>query len=315
MIKTLLCTLGSVACISSSFAGLEHPADVDKRQCRSVHLNYANPPKGNKAVYLESKALASAPGTYFSTLNFHEGYFGFQELANGKKVIIFSVWDPGVSGLDNKTRPDQIADEKRVQLVAKGEGVNTTRFGGEGTGGKSMLDYDWQIGQPIKFLVTYYDKDNGQRQVVSGWFYDQKAGKWQLMSSWETRADKQRLDFASSFVEDFRRNYESATKVRKAEFGPLFYYTKDNKWVQIDAATFNADSNPAVTINAGIGADGKSFMLQTGGDTSMKTPLRTTMKLDEKGKKVPAPDAAATKIAIEGSTLPATPPAPLTSPQ
>lgn len=293
----------------SSMASLEHPSDVDKRQCRSVHLNYPALPKQTRAIYMESKALVSAPGTYFSTLNFHEGYFGFQELANGKKVIIFSVWDPGVSGLDNKTKPGEIPVDKQTQLVAKGDLVKTNRFGGEGTGGKSMLDYDWKIGEPIKFLVTAYYKDNNTRQVVSGYFYDNNTKKWSLMSSWETNADKRRLDMASCFVEDFRRNYESATKIRKAEFGPLFAFTPDAKWQQITTATFNVDSNPSMTIDAGIGSDGRSFFLQTGGATVNKTKPTTKMDLGAKAASTPAPGAEVTKLAIEGSTTPKTAPA------
>jgi len=305
MFKNTLFSLSILACMHAGMASLEHPADVDKRQCRSVHLIYDKIPQGNKALYMETKALQSAPGTYFSSLGFNEGYFGFQELHDGRKVVIFSVWDPGVDAFDSKTRPDQIEPAKQSQLLGKGEGVETGRFGGEGTGGKSMLAYDWQVGESIKFLVTAYYKDNDTRQVISGWFFDNKNKQWKLMSSWETKADKRRLDTVYSFVEDFRRNYESAKNVRKAEFGPLFVYTKDNSWHQITAAAFSADSNPSLSINAGTLADGCKFFLQTGGDTNMQCKLGATIKLGEPSAKTPYPDATITKMASEGSSAPA----------
>lgn len=253
---------------------------------------------------METKPLQSAPGTYFSALGFNEGYFGFQELHDGRKLVIFSVWDPGVDAFDSKTRPDQIEAAKQSQLIAKGEDVQTSRFGGEGTGGKSTLAYDWQIGESIKFLVTAYYKDNNSRQVISGWFFDNKTKNWKLMSSWETKADKKRLDTVYSFVEDFRRNYESAKNVRKGEFGPLFVYTKDNSWKQITSAAFSADSNPSLSINAGTDNEACKFFLQTGGDTSMQNKLGATLKLGEQANKTPYPDASVTLMASEGSSTP-----------
>ena len=42
------------------------------------------------ALYNVVKAKTSVPGTYFCAMNFDDGYIGFQEQSNGKKVIIFS---------------------------------------------------------------------------------------------------------------------------------------------------------------------------------------------------------------------------------
>ena len=49
------------------------------------------------------------------------------------------MWDPA-SGQNPKTVPD----EKRVKMLHKGEGVRVGRFGNEGTGGQSFLDFDWK---------------------------------------------------------------------------------------------------------------------------------------------------------------------------
>ena len=115
--------------------------------CRSVHLGY-DAPKGN-AFYNEMTVDTSADGTYFMACGWNKGYFGIQELANGKKLVIFSVWDPN-SGED----PKKVPDEKRVKMQHKDDAVRVGRFGNEGTGGQSFLDFDWKIGTTYRFLVT-----------------------------------------------------------------------------------------------------------------------------------------------------------------
>ena len=47
---------------------------------------------------------------------FDAGYFGLQELGDGKKVLLFSVWDAS-----DKNDPNAVEEEKRVkvQLVQK----------------------------------------------------------------------------------------------------------------------------------------------------------------------------------------------------
>src|SRR5260370_952389 len=100
--------------------------------CRSVHLGY--PAAEGVAFYNEMTVEKSAVGTYFMACGWDKGYFGIQELGNGKKVLIFSVWDAG--GDD----PKAVAEDKRVKLLYKDEKVRTGRFGGEGTGGQSFLD-------------------------------------------------------------------------------------------------------------------------------------------------------------------------------
>src|ERR1700733_12024040 len=97
------------------------PARADEKKttaaaCRSVHLFYSAPE--GVAFYNEVTVGQSAAGTYFMACGFDLGYFGIQELANGKKLILFSVWDPG-----NQSDPNQVEKDKRVKLLHQGEGV------------------------------------------------------------------------------------------------------------------------------------------------------------------------------------------------
>ena len=70
--------------------------------CRSVHLGYSAPV--GTAFYNEVAVEQSADGTYFMVCGWSKGYFGMQELASGKKLVLFSVWDPA-AGNDPATVP------------------------------------------------------------------------------------------------------------------------------------------------------------------------------------------------------------------
>src|SRR6218665_1783451 len=74
------------------------------RACRSVHLAY--PGGAGDAFYNEIRVEKSAPGTYFCVCGFSSGYYGIQQLANGKRLLIFSIWDPG-----NQNDPNKVAED------------------------------------------------------------------------------------------------------------------------------------------------------------------------------------------------------------
>ncbi len=275
-IITLLCLTGSV----SSAPDLEMEK---KRQCRSVHLGFAM--KESTALYTEIVVQKSAPGTYFCALGFNKGYFGMQELSNGKKVILFSVWD------NSHTNDKNSVDEaKRARVLEKGEGVRTGRFGGEGTGAQSFYDYDWKIGETVRFLVQAKQVDDGGTKFTDfrGWFYDNTRKKWQLMTALRTPTAGIKLRGGYSFVEDFRRNYKSAKIIRRARYQNTWALLPDGNWTPLTKAKFTGDRNPATNVDAGKEGDG--FFLQTGGTTEMKTTkLFTWMQGDKrKGKLMPS---------------------------
>ena len=86
-----------------------------------------------------------------------------------------------------------------------------------------------------------------------------------------------------SFVEDFKRDKVSATKVRTARYGNAWVKPLKDDWSPVVKARFTADKNPVLTINAGT-KDGR-FFLTTGGDTkNADTKLNDSMQLsaDEK---------------------------------
>ena len=274
------------ACLALVVLGVSLlPALADKslegRACRSVHLGYAGPPA--VAYYNEATVQQSAEGSYFMACGWGRGYFGIQEQGKGKKVVIFSVWD-AAAGEDPKTVPD----EKRVKLLAKGDDVRAGRFGNEGTGGQSFLDFDWKLGETYRFFVTAApDKDDDKRTVYAGHFYLPEKKAWTHMATFSTPDGGRKLGGYYSFVEDFRRDKVSLTKTRKATFGNGWVKTAEGEWEPLTKARFTGDSNPATNIDAGV-TDGR-FFLATGGETeNATTKLNDRMTRDAGQQKPPA---------------------------
>ncbi|AWM39765.1 hypothetical protein GobsT_18730 [Gemmata obscuriglobus] len=270
------------------------PADEKLKgiACRSVHLGYPAPE--GVAFYNELTVEKSAEGTYFMAAGWGKGYFGIQELANGKKLVLFSVWDP-TTGDD----PKKVDESKRVKMLHKDAAVRVGRFGGEGTGGQSFFDYDWKIGETYRFLVTA-KPDGDARTAYSGYFFvpektaggsggSPAKGQWKHLVTFSTLTKGDLLKGCYSFVEDFRRNKVSTTKERRASFGNGWIKPAKGEWVPLDKARFTADANPVTNIDAGA-ADGRYF-LTTGGDIENKTTkLRDSITRDKEksGAKPPA---------------------------
>lgn len=285
MLKTITTALLSLALATSSQAISKE--ELVKRQCRSIHLGYKKVVNDPSYAYVELAVEKSSPGTYFCALGFHMGYLGMQELSNGKKVVIFSIWEP-----HHGENPVNVPDDKRAKLIRKGEGVRTARFGNEGTGGQSFFDYDWQIDEKVSFLVKSV-KLNDTTTRYSGYFYNNKKKEWQFMTEFQTLAKGKQLgNGIYSFIEDFRRNYKSAKISRRAKFTNGWSSADGKSWKPMLTARFTGDVTPSENVDAGPINNG--FFLQTGGETTQKTTkLWATMQ-------TPASDTAKLKPLPKG---------------
>ncbi|MFD2157769.1 DUF3472 domain-containing protein [Rubritalea tangerina] len=262
MLKTITTAILSL-CIISQAQAISGP-ELAKRQCRSVHLGYKKSVNDPSYAYIDLKVDKSAPGTYFCALGFHMGYLGMQELPNGKKVVIFSIWEP-----NHGQNPKAVPEDRRTKLIRKGEGVRTGRFGNEGTGGQSFYNYDWKVGESVSFLVKS-QRINDAATRYTGYFFNNQSQQWQLMTEFQTLAKGKQLgNGIYSFVEDFRRNYESAKISRRAQYLNAYASADGKTWKPMTNARFTADNTPSENVDAGPVKQG--FFLQTGGETTQTT--------------------------------------------
>jgi beta-glucanase (GH16 family) len=247
-------------------AGTNAEEKRNPRAARSVHLWY--PAEDGIVYYNEVTVEKSYPGSYFCVCGFRHGYFGIQELWRGNKVVIFSVWDPG-----KQNNPNAVPEDRRVKVLHEGQGVRISRFGNEGTGGKSIFDYQWNVGETYKCMVK--TSVDGDKTTYAAYFYLNEDKAWKHLATFQTITSGEYLSGYYSFVEDFLRNGKSAQNIRRARYGNGWVKAKDGKWQPLTRARFTADRTPTMNINAGT-RNGR-FFLQNGGETENHTPLKSQM--------------------------------------
>jgi hypothetical protein len=252
------------------------------RAARSVHLGYPAPE--GLWFYNEVVVEQSVNGSYFMACGWNTGYFGIQQLGQpDDKVVLFSVWDPSKGDDPNAVRP-----ERRVEVLYEGEGVRIKRFGGEGTGGQCMWKYNWRVGETNRFIIGA--KIEGQKTSYTAWIHANNA--WKKLATFRTQTSGLPLRGYYSFIEDFRRDGNSAREERRARFGIGRVKTMGGQWVLLSKARFtasNAEWESKANINAGV-EDG-SFFLTTGGDVKMTCELNDLIKL-------PATPASSPKLLV-----------------
>ncbi len=243
---------------------------------RSIHLFYPAPP--GTIFYNELTVQESQHGTYFMACGFSQGYFGIQQLgAETNKVVLFSVWDPG-----DQNDPKSVATDQRVEVLFEGAGVNVSRFGGEGTGGKSMFPHQWKIGETCRFLVHAVTNEN--KTAYAAYFFLNETKQWKHLATFRTRSNGEPLTGCYSFIEDFRRDGKSPHERRRAQFGNGWIKTTSGGWLELTKASFTADATPLDNIDATVREN--RFQLATGGDTTKTTQLHATLK---RGTTAPRP--------------------------
>lgn len=247
---------------------------IEVRAARSVHLSYPAPE--GILFYTEVVVEKSVNGSYFMACGWNTGYFGIQQLGGVEdKVVLFSVWDP-VAG-DN---PNATAREDRVEVAYQAPDVRIKRFGGEGTGGQCFWHYNWRIGETNRFLVSA--QVEGQKTQYTAWFFTQTA--WKKLASFRTRTGGKLLTGYYSFIEDFRRDGQSAREERRARFINGWIKTSAGQGLGLNRARFTASSaewESKENIDAGMEQGG--FYLATGGDVKRSRELRSMIDLPSVG--------------------------------
>jgi hypothetical protein len=274
--KKLVLALLTIALIPFAVHSRE---PVQFTAARSVHLGY--PQTECDAFYLELEVIDSVPGSYFMACGWNTGYFGIQELGNGSKIAIFSVWDS--SPQDN---PDIVPVHEQTECLYKAEDVKINRFGGEGSGAQCLFNFNWQTKSTNKFLVTSQVQSN--KTTYTGFIWLNDKNSWKKLVSFRTKTGGKNMHGLYSFIEDFRRDKKSVNEVRSARFFNIFVRTVDDGWHSISKARFtasNSDWESKDNIDAMI-FDNK-FILMTGGSIKQNCPIGTWLEINNLNKEPP----------------------------
>jgi len=212
------------------------------RAARSVHLRWK--PKGEEditAFYNEVRVETSTHGSYFMVCGFPGGYFGIQEMLDGSHRVLFSVWDASSQLYQGRDDPRLIAKEDRVEILSQAPDVLVQRFGGEGTGAQCLDDATgWQVGDLIACLVECRRSPSG-RTCYAGHVRNKANASWKHLATYRVACGKPFKGF-NSFVEDFRRDYDSTMRLRLGHYGPAWFRTASGDWVPASEFTFSASS-------------------------------------------------------------------------
>lgn len=238
----------------------------------SVHLRYISPSLGPlDAWYNEVEVQESSTSSYFSVLGHAYGYAGIQQLTEDPFTgrVIFSIWDPPNCSY---TDPSACPEEERAAFTTCGPDTVCTRFGGEGSGAKSYMEWNtWQTDMKYKFLI--HASQRGKEHVeFSCRFYAAEFG-WRMLSRIVVRHRSdmpQGIAAMYSFVEQWTP--ADAQDERWASFGPSLVRGSDgsqNEWMQVTKARWThsqAAAEDTSHIDGGISSKGYRWELGLGGD-------------------------------------------------
>lgn len=138
---------------------------------QAQHLIWKPKPAAKPAtcVYGEIEVVATGPTIYYCGCNWWPGnpaggYTGIQDAGSGRHLMIFSIWDTSPT-----LHPKTIEAEARTQY---------NRFGGEGEGAHTHLDYGWKVGRVYRYYVTKEQDATGANTLTRTYFYDEGLRKW-----------------------------------------------------------------------------------------------------------------------------------------
>jgi len=230
-----------------------------RRNAASVHLGYPIA-EGVKATrfYAEVEAREDPLHTYYEVCGFRRGYFGIQVNSPTERRIIFSIWDAGSEAVDR----GKVADENRVKLLEKGEGVVASDFGSEGTGGHSHLVYPWKKGQTYRLMATA--KPVGNATEYAGYFWFPETKTWGIIAKFRAPKDGGYLKGLYSFNENFWGT--NGNLKRAAVFKNQWIQLEDGSWQELTKARFTCDgTGKADRFDYLAKPFGEGFWLQNGG--------------------------------------------------
>lgn len=264
MRNTWKCAVAAVAAVAAGIAAAAPSGEEQAaRQARSVHLQWMGLPTNAVEVAGTLKVIEEQTNSYFMAIGFDGGYMGLQNFM-GYHIGLFSVWDPVGDPRDLTAKADDVEAPLQAKVSYAAKDVVVSRFGGEGTGAKTMFGCDWKIGQEVHFRVTA-EADGADRTLYTCYIGDGECEAKIASISRLSHGRPPAITRVHSFVEDFWRNGLSKSLVRRAEYTGFRARAEGGEFKSAVSAFFSADNNTLTTIDAGPVAGGG--FLQTGGDT------------------------------------------------
>ncbi len=237
----------------------------ERKNCASVHLAYPLDKETKAEWFYNEITVRTEPlYSYYMACGFARGYFGIQVNSPAERRIIFSIWDSGNEGVDRS----KVADEDQVKLLAKGDRVVASGFGNEGTGGHSHMVYPWKRDTTYKFLVHAEPVQigKGKQTIYSGYFWFPEKRTWGLIARFRAPKDGNYLSGLYSFNENF--GGDNGQLLRLAEFGPSWVRSSDNKWQELESASFSCDATgrakDRLDFAAGVAKSGRWYLSNGG---------------------------------------------------
>lgn len=244
----------------------------------STHLNYVIPEEIKDVEYYYSEINVPKEndviGTFYMANGFQHGYFGIQVNSETERRILFSVWSPYKT--DN---PKDIPEEFKIELLKKGKGVTSGKFGDEGSGGQSYKVYSWKPDVNYQFLLKATPLKNNFT-IFTAYFYDPEIKKWNLIASFKRPKTQEYLKRFHGFLENFIPSQGSIK--RKAFYNNQWVYNK-NGWHEINNFKFSADNTARKKnrLDYEGGVDDNRFYLKAFGFFDNNTKIGTSFTKDK----------------------------------
>lgn len=229
------------------------------------------------AIYGEIEVLNTGDTIYYCGCNWWPGnpaggYTGIQDPGGGRHNMIFSIWDTS-----DKLHPRVTEAESRTVF---------TRFGGEGTGAHTHLDYNWKLGKTYRFYVTKEQDAAKENTLTKLYFRDDEAKKWVHEATISNPNDGHVSvttfgGMLNAFLENWSGKERETPKLAlyrlwvgtsPADLTPVTEATGDGKWGVFNGSFFLAEGSDA-SVDALL-AKGKGLQRGTQRGPNLSVPAR-----------------------------------------
>mmetsp|Transcript_52012 Transcript_52012/g.123845 ORF Transcript_52012/g.123845 Transcript_52012/m.123845 type:complete len:411 (-) Transcript_52012:67-1299(-) len=245
----------------------ESQAEECRARTGSTHLNFMRPEGAREPAwyYTEIRPTSASAATYFASNTHGYGYAGIQMKTKDPThghVALCSIWDQESGG---------------AVIEKCGENADCTGFGGEGTGAKAKLHFEWELGKSYAWMLHRKALEDGRIQHTC-WFhapeYDTLAGSdgWKHIATATSGSNDFGTTFKDSgaFLEQW--THEDSDHLRRGLYGPAYYKDDGGEWAQSRKAKFSAyclpervEAQQVTCDHTAAGVDGEHVYMQTGG--------------------------------------------------